>query len=339
MITIDGSMGEGGGQILRTTLSLSLATGTPFHLRNIRAGREKPGLMRQHLTALKAAATIGQARVEGDSIGSRELTFIPGKVIPGDYHFAVGSAGSATLVLQTVLPALMTASAPSTLILEGGTHNPFAPPLDFLMKTFLPLVRRMGPEISVEVESLGFYPAGGGKFRIRIEPTASLSRLDLPERGEIRGRRARAVISMLPVEIAERELAIVQQMMSWEKSCLVVEEVRNSPGPGNVLFLEIESEWVTEVFVGFGTKGVRAEAVADQAVKAARRYLAAGVPVGEHLADQLLLPLAIAGGGSFVTLPLTRHARTNLEVLKLLLPIQVSEEQIGRDKWLIEVRR
>src|SRR5262249_21779317 len=147
MITIDGSFGEGGGQILRTSLALSLVTGQPFHIEKIRAGRKQPGLLRQHLTAVKAAAQISQAQVEGEKIGSTQLTFAPGSLMAGEYAFAVGTAGSATLVLQTILPALLRANAPSRLTLEGGTHNPFAPPFNFLTKAFLPLIRRMGARV------------------------------------------------------------------------------------------------------------------------------------------------------------------------------------------------
>jgi RNA 3'-terminal phosphate cyclase (ATP) len=143
MITVDGSFGEGGGQILRTALALALVTGQPFRIEKIRAGRKNPGLLRQHLTAVKAAAQIGQATIAGDSIGSTQLTFAPGRIAAGEYTFAVGTAGSTTLVLQTILPALLRANAPSRLTLEGGTHNPFAPPFHFLVQAFLPLLNQM----------------------------------------------------------------------------------------------------------------------------------------------------------------------------------------------------
>ena len=172
MLTINGSQGEGGGQILRTALAMSLVTGKPFRIVRIRAGRKKPGLLRQHLTAVQAAAQIGQATVEGAAIGSQELTFTPGEIRPGEYRFAVGTAGSATLVLQAVLPALLTAPGLSVLTLEGGTHNPFAPPFDFLHRSYLPLVNRMGPTVEARLERPGFYPAGGGKFVVTVEPAA-----------------------------------------------------------------------------------------------------------------------------------------------------------------------
>ena len=206
MIALDGSQGEGGGQILRSALALSLVTGTPFRIDNIRAGRPRPGLMRQHLTAVEAAAAVGAAETSGAGVGSRSLTFAPTTVNPGDYTFSVGTAGSATLVLQTVLPCLLTAPRPSTLVLEGGTHNPSSPPFDFLAKAFLPLVGRMGARVEATLERPGFYPAGGGRFRVTVAPTKALAPLELEQRGALRAQRVRAVVANLPRAIGEREL-------------------------------------------------------------------------------------------------------------------------------------
>src|SRR5882672_4847886 len=269
MISIDGSFGEGGGQILRTALGLSLFTGQPFRIEKIRAGRRNPGLLRQHLTAVKATAKIGQAEVTGVNIGSTQITFTPGRVAPGRYQFAVGTAGSATLVLQTILPALLTSDGQEQqthLTLEGGTHNPFAPPFDFLAKTFLPLLERMGARIEIRLERYGFYPAGGGRFEIAITPVKRLEPIELNERGKILDRRATAMVAHLPRGIAERELGVVHKKLSWPQDWLKAESITNSPGPGNIVTLEIESENITEVFTGFGERGVAAEAVADQAV-------------------------------------------------------------------------
>jgi RNA 3'-terminal phosphate cyclase (ATP) len=337
MILIDGSIGEGGGQILRTALSLSMVTGQAFRIEKIRAGRDKPGLLRQHLTAVKAAAEICGATIEGAAIASRELSFSPGKVKPGEYAFSIGSAGSTTLVLQTVLPALLTADGPSSLALEGGTHNPHAPPIDFLEKAFLPLVNRMGPNVNVTLERAGFYPAGGGRFVVKIEPSATLQPLHLPERGEIKRRLAKSVVAALPGDIARRELQRVEKMLGWTGEQLQIRQLPNEWGPGNLLTLEIESEHMTEVFTGFGMKEVSAEAVAEQAVKQARRYLAAKIPAGEYLADQLLIPLAIAGGGSFGTHSPTRHTKTNIEVIARFLSVRIQLEEIRRDAWRVEV--
>jgi RNA 3'-terminal phosphate cyclase (ATP) len=337
MIVIDGSLGEGGGQVLRSSLALSLITGLPFRIEKIRAGRKKPGLMRQHLTAVNAAAAIGSADVEGAHIGSRALAFHPGSVKPGSYHFSVGTAGSCTLVLQTVLPALLTADAPSELVLEGGTHNPHAPPFDFLERAFLPLMRKMGPKVSAILKRPGFYPAGGGMFTVDIKPAERLERLDFCERGRILTRSARATVAKLPRSIAERELKVVRDRLNWEEEFCSVEETPSSPGPGNVLCVEISSEHITEIFTGFGELGVSAEKVARDTVKAVEEYLAAGVPVAHYLADQLLLPMAMAGGGSFRTLAPSRHMTTNADVIRRFLPVDVTMRECARNDWEIRV--
>jgi RNA 3'-terminal phosphate cyclase (ATP) len=336
MVRIDGSKGEGGGQVLRTSLALSLVTGTPFQMVNIRAGRSKPGLLRQHLTAVKAATAVGNAEVTGAELHSKELTFRPRGLRPGDYQFAVGTAGSATLVLQTVLPALLSASGPSTLVLEGGTHNPAAPPFDFLAKAYLPLVRRMGPSVEATLDRPGFFPAGGGKFRVSVQP-APLEPLHLLERGSVVRRRATALIAQVPYDVAQRELETVGRKLGWSAEERRVEELKRSPGPGNAVTLEIESEHITEVFTAFGARGVRAEDVAGAAAEEARVYLEAGVPVGEHLCDQLMLLLALARGGSFRTLPLDGHALTQIETFAHFLDVKVSVNEVSPQVREVEV--
>lgn len=339
MLTIDGSVGEGGGQILRTTLSLSLITQTPVRITSIRKGRARPGLMRQHLTSVQAAAQIGRAEVSGAAIGSQEIVFRPTAIVPGEHTFRVGSAGSAMLVLQTVLPALLRAPAPSTLTLEGGTHNPMAPPFDFLELAYLPLVRRMGPEITATLVRPGFYPAGGGLARVSVAPAPSLAPLTLLARGEIRGRRAVATVSNIPGSVAMRELEAAAAVLGWEPACFKPSVLRGGHGPGNVLTIVVESEHVTEVFTGFGEKGVRAETVATKVAEEARDYLAAGVPVGEHLADQLLLPIALAGRGAFRTVRPSSHTTTHLQLLRDLLGIRASVEQVSEQAWHVEIER
>jgi RNA 3'-terminal phosphate cyclase (ATP) len=313
-------------------LALSLVTGRPVAIENIRAGRDKPGLMRQHLTAVRAAAEIGSALLEGDKIGSCELKFQPQTIRPGNYKFAVGTAGSATLVLQTVLPALIVADGPSTLTLEGGTHNPWAPPFDFLAKAFFPLVNRMGPRVTAQLDRHGFYPAGGGKFTIEIEPCKRLDGFDLLERGADVRRGVTAVVAQLPRGIAQRELDAIESKTHWPPNSFRVDEVADSAGPGNAVMIEIVSEHVTEVFTAFGRYGVKSEHVGEEALKQARDYLAAEVPVGRYLADQILLPLGIAvsqGGPrrQFRTMPLSRHATTHVEILRQFLGIHISAEK------------
>ncbi|MFQ6008619.1 MAG: RNA 3'-terminal phosphate cyclase [Candidatus Zixiibacteriota bacterium] len=338
-VEIDGSFGEGGGQILRTSLAISLVTRQPFRITKIRAGRKKPGLLHQHLTSVKAASAISQAEVKGDYLGSQELYFTPKTITPGQYHLAVGTAGSCTLVLQTVLPALLTAGGRSELRLEGGTHNPFAPPFDFLVKAFLPIVNRMGPRVTATLKRPGFYPVGGGEIKVSIEPAAALSRIDLLERGKIKKQLARAMVARLPRSIGERELKVVQDQLAWDRSCLQVEQLRNSRGPGNTLIIEIESENITEVFTGFGQKGVPAEKVADKTVREVQEYLATGVPVGKHLADQLLIPMTLANGGKFRTLPLTDHTTTNIQVLKQFLGVEIKVLELTDNVREIHIRQ
>ncbi len=312
-LRIDGAEGEGGGQIVRTALGLSLVTGRPFHLVNIRARRERPGLLRQHLTAVEAAARIGDARVEGARLRNATLDFEPRGVGAGTHSFDVGSAGSATLVLETVLPALLLAKAPSRLTLFGGTHNPLAPPFDFLARVLVPALARMGARVRVDLVRHGFFPAGGGEIRAEIVPSP-LAPLLLMERGRIVRRRAEALVSSLPLAIAERELRAV----GWEDA-----EARpvESAGPGNALLLHVEAEHASELVTGFGARGVPAERVAQRALAEMERYLAADVPVGEHLADQLLVYLALAGG-AFRTMPLSSHARTNAALIERFLPVR-----------------
>lgn len=341
LVHIDGSQGEGGGQIVRSSLALAMVTGRPVRLEKVRAGREKPGLMRQHLTSVRAAQQICGAYVTGDAIGSSTLTFEPGVVAPGEYHFAVGTAGSATLVLQTVLPPLLVADAPSRLVLEGGTHNPWAPPFDFLRTAFLSLVNRMGPTVTTYLERHGFYPAGGGRFVVEIQPASGsgprggdrgLSSFHLLERGECRGRQARVLLSNLPDHIAVREIQELERLASWNTGELFREQAI-AAGPGNIVILELRYDQVTEVFIGFGEHGVKAEAVAGRAIDAMREYLVADVPVGPYLADQLLLPLGLCAWqqgvpierrrGSFRTMALTDHSKTHINVLQSFLDIPI----------------
>ncbi len=324
-ITIDGAQGEGGGQILRTALGLSLVTGRAVRFERIRARRSKPGLLRQHLTAVQAAAAIGSARIAGAELGSQSLLFEPGAIHGGEYHLAVGTAGSTTLVLQTVLPALALAPEPSVLTLDGGTHNPFAPPFDFLAKSFLPLLARMGPQVEVHLERHGFFPAGGGRLSIRVTPCAALQPIAIEERGEVQVS-ARALVACLSETIAKRELSIVRERLGLERAQCRVETIDCPVGPGNVVMVTFSGAQVTEVVTGFGEKGVSAEQVANRCAEEALRYRDANVPIGEHLADQLLVPMALAGGGRFRTLSPSSHALTNADVIRRFLNVDVQFE-------------
>jgi RNA 3'-terminal phosphate cyclase (ATP) len=337
IITIDGSAGEGGGQILRTCLALSMVTGRPFRIEKIRAGRQKPGLMRQHLAAVNAATRITAGAVEGHFLGSAALTFRPKAVQPGRYHFSIGSAGNCTLVLQAVLPALLLAKAPSQLVLEGGTHNPFAPPFDFLEQCLFKVIGEMGPKIKTTLQRPGFYPAGGGRMTVAVQPTQRLFAIEKLERGAIRRHTARALVANLPLSIARRELGVLGDRLGWDKAGLKAVAIDNARGPGNILMAEIEAETITELFTGFGRRGVPAEAVAEGVAGEVADYLKSPAPVGRHLADQLLIPMALAGGGRFRTLPPSPHTLTNMEVIKSFLPVTFAVAERDTNLWEIAI--
>jgi RNA 3'-terminal phosphate cyclase (ATP) len=335
-ITIDGSEGEGGGQLLRTALSLSLVTRLPFRIERIRAGRKKPGLLRQHLTAVDAAARVGRARVTGAELGARSLSFEPSEIQSGEYEFAVGTAGSATLIFQTLLPALLRGPAPSRVTVEGGTHNPFAPPFDFLARTFLPILERMGASVAARLERCGFYPAGGGRMTFGIVPCPTLRPIALVDRGSARVH-ARGLVASLPESIAKREMSIVRERLGLERHLCRIETVDGCIGPGNVVLIVIEGESITEIVTGFGIKGVSAEKVAADTCDEAERYLRSDVPVGSHLADQLLIPMALAGGGSFRTLAPSAHTQANASVVRRFLGVPIAIEAEAEDLCRITI--
>lgn len=328
LIELDGSTGEGGGQILRTGLALSMCTGQPLAIQRIRAKRPKPGLMRQHLTCVQAAVAVCGAKVEGAELGSQTLVFEPGPVRAGDYAFNVGTAGSCTLVLQTVLPALMLCAEPSRVSLSGGTHNPMAPPFHFLERSFAPLLRRLGVGLDLELRRLGFYPAGGGELSAVVRPTAGgLLPFDLTDRGPVQEAYAECFAPALPSAVAVRELAALARALGWSGEQLRTPAVRQNEGPGNALLATIAYAHVSEVVTVFDEKGVSAEQVAGALVKEVRAYQASEGALGQHLADQWMLPLALAvvergGAASFTCTELTEHATTNIGVIERFLPVR-----------------
>lgn len=340
MIEIDGSAGEGGGQILRTSLALSMCTGQPFSLTRIRAGRAKPGLMRQHLTCVTAAAEVCGARVSGAEMNSQSLTFEPGPVRAGDYRFNVGTAGSCTLVLQTVWPALLLAGAPSRLTLSGGTHNPMAPPFHFLARCVAPLMRKLGANADLTLRRLGFYPAGGGEIDVTVWPAAhTLAPFDVLERGAKVDAHAECLAPALPRSVAQRELQHLGAAMGWPPAQLREMPVRQNEGPGNALMATLVHEHVTEVFTQFGEKGVSAEQVAKHLVREVREYQASDAALGPHLADQWALPLALAvwqrgGSAAYTCTELTPHATTNFDVIARFLPVRFTTAPRGAG-WLV----
>lgn len=332
MIEIDGATGEGGGQILRSSLALSLFLQVPLHMTRIRARRARPGLMRQHLVCVQAARAIGDATVSGAELGSTELTFTPNAVRGGDHHFAIGSAGSTTLVLQTVLvPLLLRAPEPSSIAIEGGTHNPMAPTFTFLEQTFFPAVVRFGMHANISLAKAGFYPAGGGRIAAHIPPHASaaLERAHLLNRGALKSIRGVATLANLPASIGHRELRVLARELGCDHAALSVEDVE-AAGPGNVVEVFVEHENGTAVFSAFGEKGVLAESVAESASRQANHYLRSNAAVDEHLADQLILPMAAGKGGSFRAGALSSHTRTQIDLVRRHLgDVRIIEEADG----------
>lgn len=315
MLTLDGREGEGGGQILRLALALGAITGTPFRIHDVRGGRSKPGLLRQHLTGVRAVAEVCAAQVEGAHLGSTELWFTPGPIAGGAFRFAVGTAGSAGLVLQAVLPVLWHAPEPSTVTVTGGTHNPASPPAEFLARTLAPTLARMGFDMELRLDAHGFYPAGGGGYTVQVTPVVAPKPLDLTHRGELEHLEVVAWIANLPESIGTREIAALRDTLTQGEPNEARIQTVSSPGPGNAVTAAVRSEALTEVFTAFGRRRVPAERIGEELATAVEVYRERDVPVGPHLADQLVLPLAIAGG-QFLTGPLSSHCVTAISIVE-----------------------
>lgn len=315
-LVLDGSAGEGGGQILRTALTLSMLTGRPFVLERIRGGRERPGLLRQHLTSVKAAAAIADADVDGADLGSARLTFRPRAVRGGSHTLDIGSAGSVSLVLQTLALPLALSSEPSRVRVRGGTHALWAPIYPFLELSWLPRIRQAGADLSLALHRPGFYPAGGGEAELTTTPSGPLRPLHLPEPSGELDVSIQAIVSDLPEHVAQRELAAVSACLQDAPLDLRWTRVQGI-GPGNAVWLVARdrSAGTSNVFSAIGQPGVRAEDVGREAANAFLAFRDAGASVEPYLADQLMLPIALAGEGSFTTSDLSLHARTNIEVI------------------------
>lgn len=319
MIMIDGRHGEGGGQILRTALTLSMLLGQPFEIHHIRGNRPKPGLKRQHLCCVLAAQRICGANVIGATLDSDYLQFIPGEVKAGDYCFDVGSAGSTTLVFQTILLPLLLAKKTSVVEFRGGTHNPMAPPLTFIKRSFLPLLREMGAKIDIDTDAWGFMPAGAGSWRATITPS-SLHGIERLSRGELQRNVLTVYQVGLANKVAQRELASYCQ-----DNPVVVNEQRirqpKASCPGNLMAHDLHFEHHRVCFTQLGQTRVRAEKVASLLKQEVQYYLNSEAVLDEHLTDQMMLPMLIAGAGQFscskVSLHRTLHSTTNLSIIGL----------------------
>ena len=343
-VFIDGSMGEGGGQILRTSLALACITGRNLHIENIRAARRKPGLAKQHLICVRAACEICGGQCKGAAISSQVLDFQPGPIRGGDFSFDIGSAGSATLVIQTILPALFLADKPSTVTVTGGTHNPWAPPYDFLAETFLPAIKSAGFDADCRLEKHGFYPAGGGKITLKISPRQEKPSqiIDLSQpMGNIQ-IHARIYTAKLPSHIAHRQKNLLLQTKLQFKNIEHI-EVTDSDGPGNCIMLRLCGEGRTTVFTAFGQKGKPSEKVVGEVVNLAEDFLSSGAVIDRFLADQLLIYMAISthfakdsetvahkNACCYTTNKLTTHVTTNMETIKKFLPVEFKTEHKDR---------
>ncbi len=336
-VFVDGSAGEGGGQILRTSLALACITGKSLHIENIRAARRNPGLAKQHLSCVRAVCQICAGQCRGAALRSSVLDFHPapprGGVQPapvqsGDFHFDIGSAGSASLVIQTVIPALFLADKPSAVTVTGGTHNPMAPPFDFLSETFLPAIVAAGFRGNCKLIKHGFYPAGGGKITFDIQPwQKSTDRIiDLCELGKEPQIHARIYTAKLPPHIAQRQRKLLLQSGLNIQNVEHI-EVTDSDGPGNCAMIRLCSGERTTVFTAFGMQGKPSQEVVSEVVNLAENFLTSGAAIDRFLADQLLIYMAMAKAGSFTTNELSSHLQTNMEVIKKFLPVNFSVEQ------------
>ncbi len=337
-ITIDGSSGEGGGQVLRTSLSLSAALGVPVLVENVRGGRKKPGLLRQHLACVRVAAATCDADVVGAELGSGEVLFTPGALRPIQRVVKVGSAGSTTLVLQTALLPLALANGTSTLEIQGGTHNPWAPPFEALDLSFRPLLAALGARFELILARHGFHPAGGGSIHVTMHALADVTPLSLLERGAPTEHYVQTITSQIARRVAEREWDAARRVLAWPSEQWRNVQVEAALCPGNLVNVVMGFETITEVTTAFGERKKSAEHVGGEAARAARKYLEHDAPVGQHLADQLLLPLALLGGGTFRTSTPTPHFQTNVETIAQFLGDVVTVERHDEHDAIVTVR-
>jgi RNA 3'-phosphate cyclase len=324
-LVIDASLGEGGGQVLRTSLALALITGKSFSMTRIRHHRAKPGLMAQHLRAVEAATAIGMARVEGAQLGSQTLNFEPTAIRSGNFSFDIGTAGSTSLVLQTILLPLSFAGAGSTVTVAGGTHVRWSPCFHFLEEHWLHYMRKIGFHLRLELESAGFYPRGGGRVHAHVHPVAAVSPMSLTARGPLKRIRGISAVANLDISVAERQKRRAIERLAEVSRAAEIEIIRlRSPSQGTLLLILGEFENSQCCFCALGARGKPAERVADEAVDQFLEFLATDGCVDPYLADQLVLPLALARGVSRIrTSKVTPHLETNAEIVKTFLPVSI----------------
>ncbi|HLO84635.1 MAG TPA: RNA 3'-terminal phosphate cyclase [Nostocaceae cyanobacterium] len=325
MLEIDGSYGEGGGQVLRSSLSLAVITGTPIRLVNIRARRDNPGIAAQHLTSIRAAAQICQAQVTGDALGSKYLEFIPGSSVKtGNYTFDVreilptGSAGAVTLILQTILLPLALASGDSKITLKGGTHVNYSPTFTYIQEVYLPILNQMGIKSKIQLNSWGWYPQGRGEVEIEINGNCHLKGINLLERGNLKQVQGLAVATNLPAHISQRMANRAGNVLREEGLKVHIQTLRaRGLTAGAGIFLTAKYEYSVASFFGLGRVGIAAEKVADFACEQLLNFHYTNAPIDEHLADQLLLPAALAAGESHYRVSdVTGHLTTNGAVIE-----------------------
>lgn len=333
-IEIDGSYGEGGGQILRTSLALSAILCTPVELHHIRGGRKKPGLRPQHLVTVKAIASITEAEVKGADLGSTYLSFAPRQIRPGDYGFDIGTAGSTSLVLQCMIPTLLFAGKESRVVITGGTHVPWSPCFHYLKEVFAPALQGMGGSLDLEIERWGWYPKGGGKVVAWISPVPDIRAISRLRRGKIVNFFVLSAVSNLPINIAKRQRdQAIRRLHKYGIKVTKMETVNApSPGTGTSVFVWALFEKGTAGFSSLGKKGKRAEKVADEACTEFFEFMASKCAIDDHLADQLVLYMALAKGRSLIgTKRVTTHLKTNVWVIEQFLPVKFEvEEQMGK---------
>lgn len=326
MLDIDGDYGEGGGQILRSSLSLSAILNRPIRINRIRAGRQTPGLAPQHLTSINAVAAITNAEVVGGTLGAQTVTFRPRQIYGGEYTFDVAdvrpSAGALSLVFQAIVLPLSYAKIPSTVTLRGGTHVPWSPTVHYLQEIFNPMVAKFGLQGSIQLNRWGWFPKGRGEAIAKIKPTEDWRGVTLQDRGQLRAIHGISAASNLPEHIVDRQRNQIQNRLSRWNCPVTIEPVKgDSIGQGSLVFLKAEFENVEAGFSALGRRGKRAERVADEACDALENFLVSDAAIDPHLGDQLILPMALATGESrFTTSRVTRHLTTNIWLVQQFLP-------------------